>query len=929
MSYLTDSLTVDQLTELQVAIENAAVHAGVARYQEVAAKRDLTDMPAGQLVVRKTTEHIALAISTYLEDISSGKANRGASKLKFLRMLDPVTLAFITLTTLLNGTPEKLGTLANRLGRRIEDELNALALANGKDENGESLRGLFQFIVEKLAADGSRHFKRKAIEWQKNKHAIQSIADELGWDDEAKATMGLTLIYIVLENTDLFALDSESTTFGGSYKLTHIVRPTAQLLVFLEKTDQACSFLRPVYPPMVRPPVPWKLELQAQEDGSFSVVSSGGYVSRRLKVDLIKGANPNYMAEAVESGQLTPVLEAVNYLQNTAWRINPDVARVALEVWDRDLGVALPVRAPVSLPARSGAFEDAFSRVAPAFTAWAKLTRAELRGKGLTRGQKYDLFLQAHPEFSADLAVVRAWKREAAQVHETNSSAERIGAIKDADMKLRMVREYLGYEAIWFPYQLDFRGRAYPVTNFLNPQGDSFCKGVLSFAHGVPLTDSSAQWLAIHGANCWANDKIDKAPFADRIQWVKDNEGNILRSAADPLGCQWWTEADGGDNAWLFLAFCFEWARWVEGGEGTLSYLPVSADGSCNGIQHYAALLRSSEDGAAVNLTPSEQPQDIYTRVADYTLKVVTEDVADEEKSRFAQLFHPLLSNKKKARSLVKRATMTTPYSVTKFGIKDQLRTDNKDLFSVDKNTRVSGLGLDKQETKQARAYLADAIDRGIQHAVAAATKGMAFLKDVASAAAKEGLPLVWTTPDGFVVQQRYEKFDLVQVKTVFAGNLKLKKSAQIAALTDVNQETEVITAKNLEVPAVKRTVSVSLAKPLGILNTRKQASAVGPNYIHSLDAAHLRATLRRCQAEGIPAFAAVHDSFGVHAAHYETMSRVLREEFVAMHGADLLARFLGEVRAMPGIDPMTLPKAPAHGDLQLEGVLQSDYFFA
>ena len=38
-------------------------------------------------------------------------------------------------------------------------------------------------------------------------------------------------------------------------------------------------------------------------------------------------------------------------------------------------------------------------------------------------------------------------------------------------------------------------------------------------------------------------------------------------------------------------------------------------DGSCNGLQHYAALGRDARGGAAVNLTPSEKPQDVYTDV--------------------------------------------------------------------------------------------------------------------------------------------------------------------------------------------------------------------------------------------------------------------------------------------------------------------------
>jgi DNA-directed RNA polymerase len=43
-----------------------------------------------------------------------------------------------------------------------------------------------------------------------------------------------------------------------------------------------------------------------------------------------------------------------------------------------------------------------------------------------------------------------------------------------------------------------------------------------------------------------------------------------------------------------------------------VSHLPVHMDGSCNGLQHYAALGRDEAGGRAVNLLPSNTPQDVY-----------------------------------------------------------------------------------------------------------------------------------------------------------------------------------------------------------------------------------------------------------------------------------------------------------------------------
>lgn len=39
------------------------------------------------------------------------------------------------------------------------------------------------------------------------------------------------------------------------------------------------------------------------------------------------------------------------------------------------------------------------------------------------------------------------------------------------------------------------------------------------------------------------------------------------------------------------------------------SRLPVQMDGSCNGLQHYAALSRDAPGAHAVNLLPVDRPQ--------------------------------------------------------------------------------------------------------------------------------------------------------------------------------------------------------------------------------------------------------------------------------------------------------------------------------
>lgn len=103
----------------------------------------------------------------------------------------------------------------------------------------------------------------------------------------------------------------------------------------------------------------------------------------------------------------------------------------------------------------------------------------------------------------------------------------------------------------------------------------------------------------------------------------------ILDSADNPLhGKGWWTNSE---EPWQTLACCMEIANIVRSGDvvNYKSHFPVHQDGSCNGLQHYAALGRDKAGGYSVNLCPANVPQDVYSAVV--TL-VEERRIADVEK---------------------------------------------------------------------------------------------------------------------------------------------------------------------------------------------------------------------------------------------------------------------------------------------------------
>jgi DNA-directed RNA polymerase, mitochondrial len=102
------------------------------------------------------------------------------------------------------------------------------------------------------------------------------------------------------------------------------------------------------------------------------------------------------------------------------------------------------------------------------------------------------------------------------------------------------------------------------------------------------------------------------------------------------------------------------------------SNLPVHQDGTCNGLQHYAALGGDAKGAQQVNLSATDRPSDVYTFVADMVEADLLQAKAKGEK------YAEMLSGKI-ARKVVKQTVMTTVYGVTFIGARDQIERQLKD----------------------------------------------------------------------------------------------------------------------------------------------------------------------------------------------------------------------------------------------------------
>ena len=149
---------------------------------------------------------------------------------------------------------------------------------------------------------------------------------------------------------------------------------------------------------------------------------------------------------------------------------------------------------------------------------------------------------------------------------------ERNSLMCDMEYKLQVARETRDEPVIYFPHNVDFRGRAYPMHPYLSHLSSDVCRAMLQFSEAKPLGEKGLEWLCIQAANLYGANKMS---LYNRKQFILDNMEKVRDSASDPLGGElWWVDAD---EPWQCLAVCKEIVRAIDSGNPAayMSHLPV------------------------------------------------------------------------------------------------------------------------------------------------------------------------------------------------------------------------------------------------------------------------------------------------------------------------------------------------------------------
>ena len=640
-----------------------------------------------------------------------------------------------------------------------------------------------------------------------------------------------------------------------------------ELREWIQKYRDTTSLLSPVYLPCVIPPKP-------------HVTATGGAYHTHMTplTRLVKTPNQSYLDDLGEHiDSIKPVLDAVNTAQNTAWRVNKKVYDVVHRVWRSGLTHG-------GLPAQ----EDEPMPVCP-------VCRKPI---DISQKKKNPHKCFKRPE------VLAVWKRRAWNMHRHNDTAfsRRLLVHRVLWMAELMMKD----ERFFYPYQLDFRGRLYTIPQGMHPQGTDLGKALLEFADGKPITDENgARWLAIHVANTWGEDKIS---FEERVRWVKDNEAMILAIADDPLENLQWSDAD---SPYCFLAACFEWSGYCREGYAYVSHIPVAQDGTCSGLQHYSAILRDPVGGRAVNLLPSDKPQDIYAVVAERVIEMLKEMTPADEHYEYAQewLCSGIINRK-----TTKRIVMTLPYGVSLYSAK-------KYVVEYVEEVREKSANLvpwEPEDTGKPSGFLGDVIWAAIRETVVAAAAAMDWFRSVAKVVSAAGLPVAWTTPLSFPVTQGYTTITYRTVNTIISGRLAFSTTPTRGEISAGDEK-------------ARTRIRLTLKEHTDTLDGARQISGLAPNFIHSLDASALFLATNAAHARGVNHFALIHDSFSTHAADSQLLAEELRRTFVEMYEEhDVLKEFRdGLIDVLPVDVAEKIPALPERGTLNLREVQNSSYFFA
>lgn len=740
-------------------------------------------------------------------------------------------LVAVTIETVLNAiTSERsnrISVLRRAVGRAIHEHLRIMAHQKANPKMFATVKSWLPNVRKK-----GRHVYEDVLRNLRADAKFEYI--ELLNQEQSELAGSVMLELLLAACPDVFdCVQVTDFTRKGRRKQKSYVRFTPEFAENLKRVEELYAEITPLHLPITEHPIPW------------TSPDEGGFYDNLLRRRPMMGTKAISQLKALGSSDCPEVYKAINNLQRTKWQVNVDVLEVVREAveagWSQYASLDIPTAtAPVKPEYPGDDIKD-------------------------ERGDDWKNYANS----------CRRWAREAESWDMRRAEYGRLLFFADF---------YNKKDHFYLVHGIDFRGRLYPTTSALNYQGRDVERALCRFHAGQPL-GAGVEWFLVHGANCFG---YDKCSFSERVEWVHRHTKQIIAVHGDPLENRWWVDAD---KPWLFLAWCLEAGEYLQNPSPSfVSRIPISADGSNNGLQCYSLLMRDEVGGAATNCIPSDEPADIYQMVADETTRLLKQEVERQgDNAEIAECWLRVAGGAL-PRKATKRVVMTEPYSSTMYSRQHYV---SEWYWDQVRGAPVGNAPFPPQQTYSACWWLAEKISEALSNTVTASSVAMAWMRDLCDIASSQGVHLRWTTPSGLKVRQHYCKS----------------------------------TSRTVEINA-NRKVKIYLRDTTDLVDPSRSANGFCPNFIHSLDAAAATMTVNAAVDAGITDLMFIHDSFGCHAAYAPTLGVLLRDTYADIFSRHLLDDLRTEVGRLlaPGTE---LPNTPARGKLNPRELLSSPYFFA
>lgn len=442
----------------------------------------------------------------------------------FLRILPPQKLAAVTILS----TMSTIGSQGADRGVTLSNLIMAIA-KNVEDESTfETLQRKKRSKIWPTARVSKNTFTAEAVRKATRGHGVGSVAKyasrfldnhqdapsstQYEWPMTMRAKVGAFLMSALIEvaqvpvtlthpkTKEIVTQMQPAFAHSFQYKMgKKLGVVTANKAIVAQMRREPVHSLLAKHLPMLVEPEPWTL------------FNKGGFISHPGKIMRIKSGDKDqrhYAEAAIDQGDMKTMFDGLNALGRTPWRINQPVFDIMLEAWNSGEAIA-------NIPAENP-----------------------------------NLSIPPEPESSKDPLERRRWMRAVKNVENSRSGMHSQRCFQNFQLEIARA---LRSEQFYFPHNIDFRGRAYPIPPYLNHMGADHCRGLLKFGKGRELGETGLKWLKIHLSNVFG---FDKASLSEREEFSMKNLNSIVDSATKPLtGSRWWLEAE---DPWQCLAACIE-----------------------------------------------------------------------------------------------------------------------------------------------------------------------------------------------------------------------------------------------------------------------------------------------------------------------------------------------------------------------------------